>query len=112
MLRLAPREVTSRRVGDAWYLESPIALGEHPATLGDVFRSAVKRAPSRDFLIERRDGALHRVTYAEALEAAEKIAGTLDGPVLVLSGNSVNHALLMLACFLAGVPVVPVSPAY
>ncbi len=31
---------------------------------------------------------------------------------MALSGNSVNHALLMLGCYLAGVPFVPVSPAY
>ncbi len=111
-MRLAPRRVNARRAGDAWYLESPIALREHPETLGAVFRRAAARHPNRDFLIERRAGALHRVTYAEALEAAEAIAGALEGPLLVLSGNSVNHALLMLGCHLAGVPIVPVSPAY
>ena len=31
---------------------------------------------------------------------------------MALSGNSVNQALLMLGCYLAGVPFVPVSPAY
>ncbi|MBW2690408.1 MAG: feruloyl-CoA synthase, partial [Deltaproteobacteria bacterium] len=33
-------------------------------------------------------------------------------PVMILSGNSVDHALLMLGCFIAGVPVVPVSVPY
>ena len=49
-------EVKSRRVGDAWYLESPIALCEHPETLGALFRRAAERHPNRDFLIERRGG--------------------------------------------------------
>ena len=31
---------------------------------------------------------------------------------MILSGNSIDHALLTLGGFLAGVPVVPVSPAY
>ena len=114
MLRLAPRRVTARRVGDAWYLESPIALREHPEALGALFVRAAKRFPNRDFLIERRGGALHRVTYAEALAAAEGVAAFVAGrsSVMALSGNSVNHALVMLGCFLAGVPFVPVSPAY
>jgi len=30
----------------------------------------------------------------------------------VLSGNSVEHALVMLGCYTAGVPVAPISPAY
>ena len=112
MLRLAPRRVNARRAGDAWYLESPIALREHPATLGEVFVRAAQKHPNREFLIERRNGTLHRLTYAEALGAAERVAAVVDGPVMALSGNSVNHALVMLGCFLAGVPFVPVSPAY
>jgi len=31
---------------------------------------------------------------------------------MVLSGNSIDHALLMLACFTAGVPIAPISVAY
>ena len=31
---------------------------------------------------------------------------------MILSGNAIDHALLTLGGFLAGVPVVPVSPAY
>ena len=112
MLRLAPRGVNARRVGDTWYLESPIALREHPETLGEVFVRAAQKHPNRDFLIERRNGALHRVTYAEALDVAGRVAACVAGPVMALSGNSVNHALVMLGCFLAGVPFVPVSPAY
>jgi len=114
MLHLAPREVKSRRVGDAWYLESPIALREHPETLGELFVRAAARFPDRDFLIERRAGSLHHVTYAEALAAAEGVADFVAdrSSVMALSGNSVNHALVMLGCFLAGVPFVPVSPAY
>src|SRR5512140_3521849 len=110
MLRLAPREVVARRAGVAWYLESPIALREPPPTLGSLLRRAAERAPGRDFLIERREDGLRRVTYAEALAAAEGIADWLvaerHGPVVALSGNSVDHALLMLGCFLACVPFV------
>ena len=31
---------------------------------------------------------------------------------MVLSANSVEHALIMLGCYTAGVPVAPISPAY
>ena len=33
-------------------------------------------------------------------------------PLMILSGNSIEHALVMYGAMLAGVPVVPVSPAY
>jgi feruloyl-CoA synthase len=118
LLALAPRDVVARRRGDEWLLSSPIALAEPPATLGILLRRAADRAPTRDFLIEREGEGLRRVTWGQALEAAEAIAsfllrtGESRSPVLALSGASIDHALLMLGCFLAGVPFVPVSPAY
>lgn len=115
-LSLAPPSVIARREGDTLYLESGIRLEAPPPTLGAMFRAAAAKAPDRDFLIERRGDALRRVTYREALGIAEGVAGWLaersPTRVMALSGNSVNHALLMLGCYLAGVPFVPVSPAY
>src|SRR5262249_19672202 len=35
-----------------------------------------------------------------------------ERPVMILSGNAIDHALLMLACFTAAVPVAPLSVAY
>ncbi len=58
-------------------------------------------------------------SYADALAAADAIGQGLldrglgpDRPVMVLSGNSIAHGLLMLGALLAGVPLAPVSPAY
>jgi feruloyl-CoA synthase len=31
---------------------------------------------------------------------------------MVLSSNSIEHALVTLGCYTAGVPVAPISPAY
>ncbi|AKU97393.1 Feruloyl-CoA synthetase [Labilithrix luteola] len=117
-LKLAPQRVSAERKGDVWYLSSPQELHEPPRRLGDLLRRAAARAPERDFLVERRTGVLHRTTWKQALEAAEGIADWLvreqprDVRVASLSGNSVDLALLMLGCHLAGVPFVPISPAY
>jgi feruloyl-CoA synthase len=115
-LELAPRAVHSRKQGDSWYLTSPIPLEQPAATLGDLLLAAAEVAPTRDFLIERRGDDLRRVTYAEALAHAEATAAWLlendHTSVVALSGNSIDHALTMLGCFLAGIPFVPVSPAY
>lgn len=59
------------------------------------------------------------LTYAEALPRVEALAqGFLDAgagpdaPVMILSRNAIDHALVMYAAMLAGSPVVPVTPAY
>jgi len=117
-LALAAQRVVARHVGATWYLDSPEVLVEPPGRLGDLLRRASERRPDRVFLMEREGDLVRCVTFAEALRAAEAIGSWLLGsgrgerPVIALSGNSVDHALLMLGCFLAGVPIAPVSPAY
>ncbi|MEZ4233340.1 MAG: feruloyl-CoA synthase [Polyangiaceae bacterium] len=115
-LKLAPVKLGWERRDNATYLRSGHALESHPETLGALLRSAAERAPERTFLAERAGDGLREVSYGEALSAAEGIGALLAeddrGAVLVLSGNSVDHALLMLGSFLAGTAVAPVSVAY
>ncbi len=95
---------------------------EAPAErLGDMLYRAAEKAPRRDFLVERTSAGLRRVTFGEALASAEAIASHLwdvhEGeedphPILALSRNSTDHALLMLGCFIAGIPLASVSAAY
>lgn len=119
MLKLAPVDVIAERREAALYLRSGHALQTPPATLGDLLRAAAEEAPDRVALAERvGPDALREVTYAEALAAAEGIGARLaervapGRPVLILAGNSVDHALLMFGAYLAGVAVAPVSVAY
>jgi feruloyl-CoA synthase len=64
-------------------------------------------------------GGWRRVTYGEAWARARAIGQALldrglgpDRPAMVLSGNGIDHGLLLLGCHAAGVPLVPVSVAY
>ena len=59
------------------------------------------------------------MTYAEARAAARSVAQALidrslsvERPVAILSGNSVDHALVGLGAMIAGVPYAPVSAPY
>jgi feruloyl-CoA synthase len=101
-------------------LESRLALAPFERSVAQMLRRWAERAPDRLLIAERdRSSAWRRVTYGEARAAADSIGQALldrglgpERPVMVLSGNSLDHALLMLGCFTAGVPIVPVSPAY
>ena len=62
------------------------------------------------------DGAWRGCSYGAAVAAANGIGQALldrglgrDRPLLVLSGNGVDHMLMTLAAMTAGVPVAPAS---
>jgi feruloyl-CoA synthase len=64
-------------------------------------------------------GDWQHVSYAQAWATARRIAQGLmnrglnaDRPVAILSENSLEHALMVLGCMVAGIPFVPTSSAY
>ncbi len=118
---LAPPRITSRPSPDGGViLRSEMPLEPYEASLGVLLRRWAEEAPDRTFLAERGpDGEWVSLTWAQVDARASAIAQALldlglgaDRMAMILSGNSIDHALLTLGGFLAGVPVVPVSPAY
>jgi len=89
-------------------------------SLAQLFRAAVERNPGSLFLAERGAGGTWRkLTYAEARERVDGLAQSLlerglsaERPVMILSANSIDHALMTLAGHTAGIPVAPISVAY
>jgi feruloyl-CoA synthase len=119
-LLLAPAEVEVSYLADgSLVLRSPHALAAYPATLCERLRSWAEVAPERPFLGERAGAGWRVLGYGEVFAAVRRVgAGLLARglgprrPVLLLSDNGVDNALLQLAAMYVGVPAVPVSPAY
>jgi len=119
-LRFAPAKVQiERRADGAMILRSPLKLGGHARAVGEWLERWAREKPERTFLAERRDGAWRKLGYREALGLVRRVGqGLLDRgldrsrPVVILSDNSVDHALLALGAMHVGVPVASVSPAY
>ncbi len=119
-IEFAPVEVIREELaGGGFLLRSRRELEPHDASLARMFRRAVERAPQKLFLAERDDDRWRGLTYAEARVKVDCLAQALidrefsaERPLMILSGNSLEHALLMLAGFTAGVPVAPISVAY
>jgi feruloyl-CoA synthase len=115
-----PDIACEQRADATMVLRSRTPLGAYDPSLAGMFRTAVATAPDRTFLAERdAAGAWRRISYADARRMVDAIAAALierglsaERPVMILSGNAVDHALLMLAGFSAGVPVAPISVAY
>jgi feruloyl-CoA synthase len=114
-----PEVIVERRPDGALLARSPHPLGAYPRAVTDWLDHWAGVAPDRVFLAEREGEAWRKLTFAEARRMARSIAqGLIDRglsverPVAILSGNSVDHALVGLGAMIAGVPYAPVSTPY
>src|SRR3954464_15349413 len=116
----APEVVVDRRPDGTIYLKSPHALPPLPEKLTDRLVHWANVAPERVFMAERAPGGpWHSITYAQTLARVRRLGAALlrrnlspERPVVILSGNDLEHALLGLAANYVGIPYAPVSPAY
>lgn len=120
-IRFAPKEVQlERRTDGSILLRSPIALSGCADNIVDYLERWAAAAPDRVFLAQRAPGGgWETLCYAEAWRRVQAVAQALldrglhqDTPIAILSGASLEHAVLTFAGMLAGVPVSPVSPNY
>ncbi len=108
------------------YMRETSALASHLPNMPACLRHWAETAPDRVWLAERPHPGADwvRLSYGEAFEQASRIAHQFlgwekngqqlgpDRPVMILSGNSIDHALVMLASQVAAVPGAAVSPGY
>src|ERR1700754_4510865 len=114
-----PTVTTDRRADGTIYLRPKIALGDYPLRITDRLHHWATMEPNRVFMAERDGGGWRKITYAQLLASARRIASGLlardlspDRPIVILSGNSIDHALMTFGALYAGIPFCPVSPAY
>src|SRR5262245_3939022 len=97
--------ILDARADGTLYARCPIPLGSVPVSLTDRLVHWAEHAPTRTFLARRAaDGSWIHMTYAETLARVRSVAQALldrklspDRPVMILSGNSLEHAVLALA---------------
>ncbi|WOI56433.1 feruloyl-CoA synthase [Palleronia sp. LCG004] len=94
-------------------------LGEVPHRLTDRIDHWANVAPDRIWMAERAGAGWRRISYGE-LARAVRHAGqwmidaglTVERPLAILSGNSLDHAIMALSAQYVGVPSAAISPAY
>jgi len=120
-VHLGPHEVRLEKGPDgASYVNCTAPLGPYPAKLTEKLDYWAEVAPERPFLAERAAGGGWRyLSFAEARRVGRSIGQALvdrglsaERPIVILSGNGIDHARLALGALYAGVPFAPVSPAY
>jgi feruloyl-CoA synthase len=115
-----PAVTIERRSDGTIYLRPKKPLGDYPKRLTDRLHHWAGSEPGRVFMAERLAGlGWRQITYAELLASSRHIASHLLGrglsaerPLVILSGNSIDHALMAFGALYAGIPFCPVSPAY
>jgi feruloyl-CoA synthase len=115
-----PAVIVDRRDDGTIYLKPKRALGEYPERLTDRLHHWARFEPNRVFMAERdASGGWRQITYTQLLASTRSIASALlarglspDAPIVILSGNSIDHALVAFGALYAGIPFCPVSPAY
>lgn len=118
-LNLMPHSVDLSRHGGDLVLSSKIPLAPAVDRTADWLHYWATKTPDHVFLSERSETGWRDVTFKQALAAVRAIATSLrarnmgqETPIVILSGNSVNHALLSYGAQYAGVPTVPLAEQY
>ena len=116
-----PSIMADRRADGSILLRSTVPLGEYARCVGDWLEHWARETPARIFLAERGsvDTPWTTVSYADALRQVRSIASWMlqqglsaQRPLVILSDNGIDHALLALGAMHAGVPSAAISPAY
>lgn len=107
------------RDGGRMLLTSDYALNDCAEKSGEWLHHWASTAPDRVFLAERSGDGWREDSYATTLQQVRALAAALLGrgmgpatPILVMSGNSVDHGLLSLAAQYIGAPIVPIAEQY
>ncbi len=95
-------------------------LGSYPDKMNERLVHWAQAAPDRVWMADREGtGDWRKVTYDQALDQVRRIAQFLldrglsaERPLVILSENSLEHALMALGAQHVGIPSAAIAPAY
>jgi len=110
-----------RRPDGVIVMKSRIPLDPYARHIPEALARWARERPDHNWLAQRRgvERQWRKVGYGEAKRSVDALTQALldlkiatDRPVAILSGNSIEHALMTMAAMQARLPAAPVSPAY
>jgi feruloyl-CoA synthase len=120
-LTFAPREVSiDRRIDGTVILSSPLEWTPCDWRITDFLPRWANAVPDRVFLAQRNiKGGWDEITYVEAWSQVQAVGQSLidmgakpADKLAVLSGNSIENAMISFAAMSIGVILAPISPNY
>jgi feruloyl-CoA synthase len=118
--RYAPRRIdVEHRPGGEVVIANTVAFFQGFRTTIAPLRHWAEQAPDRAWLAERSGEGWREIAYREAWERVLALNGGLREagvisrrPLLILSHNAIEHALVAYAAMGSAMPIAPVSPQY
>jgi feruloyl-CoA synthase len=116
----SPRVMSETRRDGSILVWQADPLGPYPDRITDRLIHWATVAADRPWLAQRRPaGGWRTVSYGEGLGAVRRLGQALldrglspERPVMILSENGIEHALLAVAAQHVGIPSAAISPAY
>lgn len=114
-------DVEMSRKGSAIYITARQPSGPRPRSIPHCLDERAAEHPHRVFLKERdpKTDEWIELTYGEAKHITDALAQAFlnlgagpDAPVMILSGNSIRSAMVILAAQKIGAPAAPISVPY
>jgi feruloyl-CoA synthase len=115
-----PRYDLTHQTDGTILLRAQASLAPFPERMTDKLIYWAQHRPEQPlFVAQEAPDTWRAISYSTALQIARSIATALrqrdlsaERPVVILSGNDLDHAMLALGCMYAGIPYAPISPAY
>ena len=114
-----PEVVVERRDAGVVILRSAQRLAPYSRCVGEWLQHWARETPTGRFLAERSASGWRELSYGDALNQVRQVGSALlrrglsaQRPVVILSDNSIDHAILTLGALQVGIAVAPISPAY
>lgn len=100
-------------------LRSVETLGPYPRAIVDALEAWAAKTPDTVLIADRAGEDWRKLSYAQVLERIRPLGQALldaglspERPLIIISGNEIEHFLLGMAAIWVGIPYAPISPAY
>ncbi|MBE0581473.1 feruloyl-CoA synthase [Devosia sp.] len=100
-------------------LRSVETLGAYPRAIVDALEAWAIKTPDTVLIADREGEGWRKLTFAQVFERIQPLGQALldaglspERPLMIISGNEIEHFLLGMAAIWVGIPYAPISPAY
>jgi feruloyl-CoA synthase len=111
--------VAQTRADGTIVIGSSDPLGDYPRSIVDALKAWAEKTPDAMLIADRQGDGWRKLTFSQVVERIRPLAQALinaglgpERPLIIISGNEIEHFLLGMAAIWVGIPYAPISPAY